>query len=380
VRGPISTVRALRIFAIAWAARSIVDAALSLSYVSNAKIATAIALALTALATAALIRADIDRRMRIASTVVVAMLAFRAASLPNEPSRILEVGALACAFATARAAGAIIRGPVAIIGVLASFLAIVSERLPVPASNLDGEARSLLFTAASITVAGWGVLVPLDAASRIDPETKQEDAAVVARRREAFGFGAWLIGSLVFAFAAAFLAAEKMPTWRPYYVEAFASLLAATGAVALIEPAKQAARRSACIAAAIVWALHAVSLHLSVRFSQALLWDAMDGRDVAVGVAVSSALAHGAWLLVFAGVALLGAVLHGFAKHRSGDELVARIAAAATFPFAVGVILQLTRAGERPRSGWVDLAFAGCSALAFGMLAFAIHRIRSDRA
>jgi hypothetical protein len=235
------------------------------------------------------------------------------------------------------------------------------------------ESRSLLFVLAAIAVGAWGVLVPLHAASQLHPAAK-EDPDVLEGRRVAVGLGAWLLAALLFVGSAIFLAAEKMPTWTPYYVEAFAALFASAGALALMRPAEEVSRRGACIAAAVVWVVHGATLYLAVRFAQALLWDAMDGREIASGVNVSTAIAQASWVLNVAGVVLVSAILHGFARHL-GRDLFARIALAANFPLAVGVLLEITRAGERPRSGWVDLAFAGCSVLAYGMLATAARAI-----
>lgn len=165
-----------------------------------------------------------------------------------------------------------------------------------------------------------------------------------------------------------------MPTWNPYYVEAFAALVASAAAIALVGPAGEVSRRTACIAAAVAWTLHAATLHFAVRAAQALLWDAMDGRDVRIGVAVADAVAFASWPMGIAGVVLVSVVLHRFARDL-GHELLARIALAAIFPFAVGVVLELIRPGARPRAGWVDLAFAGCSVLAYGMLGVVAYRI-----
>jgi hypothetical protein len=355
---------------------------------------------LVVLGVGALARAtSVDRRVRTASAIVAGLLALRALpfvvfvvldllgdrDMPRlgafldatyEPSRLLELAALACVFAAARSAGVKIRGGVAAVAIVAGAVSLLRGWLPVHHTYFGGEWRSLLFTAASIAVAAWGILIPLDAASRIDPnaEAEKEDPEDVTGRRVAIGLGTWLLAAALFVFAAIYLAAEKMPTWNPAHVETFASLFGAAGAIALVGPAAEVSRRRACTAAAIAWAAYGATLHVSVRFAQALLWDAMDGRDVAAGASVTRALALSSWVMSIAGVVPTSVTLHGFARHLR-RELLARIALAASFPFVVGVALQLIRPGERPRAGWADLGFAGCSVLTFGMLSFVAYRI-----
>lgn len=370
--------RALRLFAIAWAARSFVGVSLGIAEAANGRMALSLSLALVVAGTAALAKADAHRRVRAASATVATLLALRVVlpsfvNVPYEPARFLEIAALGCAFATARSAGAKPSGWLAGLAAIAAGVNVVREWLPPPPSFFAAETRGLLFVAASTTVAAWGILVPLQASSELEGSTK-EDPAAVTRRRLAVGLRAWLVAALLFVGSAIYLAAEKMPTWKPVYVEVLGALFASAGAVTLVDPAQKVSRRRACIAAAIAWALQGATLYLAVRFAQALLWDAMDGRPIAPGVNVATGIAQASWVLNIAGVALVSAILHGFARHL-GRELLSRIALAANFPLAVGVLLELTRVGERPRSGWVDLAFAGCSFLTYGMLAFAAYRI-----
>jgi hypothetical protein len=324
VGGTFSSVRALRVFAIAWGARSFVDLALGISQWNGTTV------------------------------------------------RVLELAALGGVYVVARSAGAKPSGLLAAVAAIAGVANVVRGWLPPPPSFFASEARGIVFVAASTVVAAWGILVPLQAASDLEKSTK-EDPSAVTRRRVAIGLGTWLVAALLFVGSAIYLAAEKMPTWRPLYVEALAALFASIGAVTLVGPAAEVSRRRACIAASVTWAFHAAVLYLSVRFAQALLWDALDGREVATGAWVSAGITQASWVLNIAGVALTSVVLQGFAR-RLGDDLLARIALAARFPLAVGVLLEITRAGARPRSAWVDLAFAGCSVLTYGMLAYVAYR------
>lgn len=382
--GVAQTARTLRLFAFAWAARSFVDASLDIygwlwgaqrwsSFVWNGKLT--LALVLAAIAAGVLTRADVDRRVRIFSGVIAGLLVMRALPFVALPDG-LSLLPLACAYATAIAGRAKIRPSLAIVAVVAIALVVIRGWLPAEQTYFAAEWQSLLFTAATIAVAAWGVLVPLDAASQIDPDAKREDPEDVTGRRVAVGLGAWLLAAALFVAYAIYLATEKMPTYSPFYVDAFAGLVACVSAVALVGPAEEAGRRTACVSAAIAWAVHAVSLHLAVRFSHALLWDAMDGRDVTTNVSIATILAKLAWVTSIAGIVLTSATLQGFARRVARDDL-GRIAVAASFPLVVGIVLQIMRPGERPRAGWVDLAFAGCSLLTFGMLAFVANELRT---
>lgn len=385
------TARTLRLFAIAWAARSFVDASFDIygwlwgtqrwsSFAWSGKVM--LSLALAAFAAGVLVRADVDRRVRIFSAVIAGLLVFRA--LPFVATvveaygvaRIVDLLPLACVYATAIAGRARIHPSLGIVAVVGIGLVVIRGWLPAAETYFASEWRNLLFTAATIAVAAWGVLVPLDAASQIDPDAKKEDPEDVTGRRVAIGLGAWLLAAALFVAYAIYLATEKMPTYSPFYVDAFAGVVASVSAVALVGPAEEVKRRTVCIAAAIAWAVHAVSLHLAVRFAHALLWDAMDGRDVATNVAIAGALAKLSWVTNIAGIVLTSATLQGFARRVRRDDL-ARIALAASFPLVVGIVLQIMRPGERPRAAWVDLGFAGCSVLTFGMLAFVAYRILS---
>lgn len=174
--GVARTARALRIFAIAWAARALLD---------GIEWKTALAVALAAFAAGSLARAEVDRRVRITSVVVATLLAVRAlpfvlhlvfgllepAAILNATREIatpLDLAAVGCAFATARAGGAKQPSWIGVLAATAAFMLAVREWAPWPRTFFADESRTFLFSASALVLGVWAA----DAANRIDPSTR----------------------------------------------------------------------------------------------------------------------------------------------------------------------------------------------------------------